>query len=49
MPFYKLRNKDRGPSNGASKETKFCSCLHRGVYKAMLGTRLGLEDSFIMS
>ena len=49
MPSYKLRNMDLGPSGGTSEEMKFCSRLHRGVYEAMLGARLILENSFIVS
>ena len=49
MPLYNLRNMDRRLSGGTSEEMKFCSCLHRGVYKAMLGARLILENSFIVS
>ena len=49
MPSYKLRNMDLGPSGGTSEEMKFCSRLHRGVYEAMLGARLILENSFIAS
>ena len=49
MPSYKLRNMDLGPFGGTSEEMKFRNRLHRGVYEAMLGARLILENSFIAS
>ena len=49
MPLYNLRNMDWRPSGGTNKEMKFCGRLHQGVYKAMLGARLILENYFIVS
>ena len=35
-------------TSGANTEVVFCSCLHRRVQKTVLGSRLVLEDSFIV-